>query len=182
MGEYSALYLTNDVSLPVRGGLTGCPYLLSKYHIPLLWLALFSDRDIRDVEDPDDGALWPYLVKRRQDAVEMLHSRIDVIESAFPGLQRRWVDQFMALLNTSAFGFVHLATSEIGSMSYSGPEWREKLATLLDVFDRASAGNPAWAPLNELFEPAYTGDAAGKPWSYCGGSGTGEEMEWEKTS
>ena len=194
MSDYSELYLTNDVSRPGQGGLIGCPYLLSKYHIPLLWLALFSGSDIRDVENQDDGSLWPYLVKRRQDAVEMLHSRAGAIKSAFPGLQRQWVDQFTSLLNTSPFEFVHLATSDIGGMSHTGPDWREKLEALLSAFDQAktneivgnslstSAANQGWAHFNELFEPAYTGDAAGEPWPYCGGSGTREAMEWEETS
>ena len=195
MGNYSALYLTNSISQPGKGGLIGCPtpYLLSKYHIPLLWLALFSDSDIREIENQDDGALWPYLVKRRQDAVELLRSRMDVIESAFPGLQRLWVNQFISLLKTSPLEFVHLATSDIGGMYCSGPEWRKELETFLSIFARAgtnevvrsslstSAAKRGWAHFNERFGPAYTGDAAREPWPYCGGSGTEEAMDWEKS-
>ncbi len=174
------------------------PYLLSKYHIPLLWLGLFSRNDIRDVEDDyNKGVFWPYLVKRRQDALALLASRVDIIEKAFPGLQRVWLDQFLSLVNGTPLEFVHLDTSAIGgSINVFGATWKKELEAFLSIFDQpqketkgifnrlfwARQSKPGWAQFNKRFASAYAGDRAYEPWPYCGGSGTEEEMEWEKTS
>jgi hypothetical protein len=75
MGSYSELYFSGVRGRPGRGTLSNdSPYLLSKYHLPILWLGLFDARDIEDdahSQEPTD--VWPY--KRTEAAAALLGSR-----------------------------------------------------------------------------------------------------------
>ena len=197
MGHYSQLYLTNDGVTPERGELSrsATPYLLSKYHIPLLWLALFSSNDIR--EGDIEGEAWPYMVKGRHEAIALLRSRTAFMEQTFPGLEHSWVEQFDALLTGTPLEFVHLETCDIGAlMCANGDEWRGELQEFLRIFDPRQSSSetfperllykspqgPAWDKFITRFASAYAVDTPHEPSLYCGSSGADEDMEWEEPS
>jgi hypothetical protein len=195
MGHYSELYFSNTRSRPKRGEFSAdSPHLLSKYHVPLLWLALFEPRDIVLIAQEEDDDRWPYLVKTRTEALQLLASREQAIVTRFPSLKREWLAQFKALLERSPFEYVHLDTSDVGSMVCSGEEWHSKLQSMLSIFsNEPSSPQPSflgkllrrpsaidgWAIFNSMLGPAFEGEAGEKPWPYCGGSGTNELMPWE---
>lgn len=183
MGDYAQLYFTNERAVPRRGELdsSSSPYLLSKYHVPVFWLALFAQADMLVAPDEDTGDTWPYLVAPRGDAVARFVDREQFIASSFPLCEAKWMAQFRSLLEQSRFEYVHLETSQIGAMVCSGPEWQTELSAMLTIFDepRRSAG---WSVFNSRFADAYA-DSKGKvPWPYCGGSGTDQVMPWESSA
>ncbi|HET7154387.1 MAG TPA: hypothetical protein VFI87_03360 [Hyphomicrobiaceae bacterium] len=196
MGNYSELYFAGKKAPPKRGELSNdSPYLLSKYHVPLLWLALFDPKDIVDI--PVDGGedVNPYLVKARDEAVVMLTSREPWLLSNFKNLKSLWVSQFKAVLEGADFDYVHLDTSDIGSMVGSGEEWKSLLGKILRMFSEqvpqeASPGlfgrlfakpkeQTSWDVFNQRLGSAFNGDRGAQPWPYCGASGTDETMPWE---
>ncbi|QNK68965.1 hypothetical protein [Variovorax sp. PAMC26660] len=201
MGDYSELYFSGVKTPPGRGELSDTsPYLLSKYHVPLFWLAMFDGEDIadrRESEEPDD--VWPYLAKKRAQAIAMLDTRRPRLISHFPGMDPVWLNQFASMLARTPFEYVHLDTSQIGGMVGTGPEWRQSLETMLGIFEveppppvrqRSFIGRlfrtaneppppPSWRLFNASFGGSYTGTRGTQPWPYCGGSGTDEAMPWE---
>ena len=76
MGNYSELYLTNLATKPRRGELeTDSPYLLTKYQLPIAWLALYDQSDIRELSIDDSQEKWPYLIRSKKSALALLRSR-----------------------------------------------------------------------------------------------------------
>jgi hypothetical protein len=195
MGSYSELYFTGVRGRPGRGTLSNdSPYLLSKYHLPILWLGLFDTRDIDDdahSQEPTD--VWPYLVKRTEAAAALLGSRWSFLSKHFPVLQSRWRDQFLSVLRDSGFEYVHLDTHQIGSRVVTGTEWRRELEVMLGMFSAETPVPQGWlgrllrrpspqSPLalyNVRFGSRYDGDERSEPWAYCGASSTDETMPWE---
>jgi len=200
MGDYSELYFSNARTPPGRGELSeASPYLLSKYHVPLFWFALFSPEDIsehKESDEPDD--VWPYLSKRRVRAMDMFNARRAALMIHFPQIAPLWADQFAALLAQTHFEYVHLDTRQIGGMIHTGPKWRQALETMLDIFESAPPpapvprsflgrlfrtpeppGSPGWYLFKTHFSGSYAGTRGAEPWPYCGSSGTDNPMPWE---
>jgi hypothetical protein len=196
MGSYSELYFSNTRANPGRGGLSNdSPYLLSKYHLPILWLGLFDTPDIDDdahSQEPTD--VWPYLVKQTKEAAVLFGSRWPFLSKHFPALESQWHDQLLSMLRDSRFEYVHLDTHQIGSMVVTGPEWRRELEVMLEMFSsetspaqgllsrllrKPSPRSPALMLYNMRFGARYDGDRRSEPWAYCGASGTDEAMPWE---
>ena len=181
MGDYSALYFSDAKTPPGRGELAETsPYLLSKYHVPLFWLAMFDREDFSERKESDDpDEIWPYLAKKTIQAMASLEARRATLLSDFPRIDPIWLDQFVSLLAQTDFDYVHLDTRQIGGMNFTGPEWRESLESMLGIFETGPASQAGWRAFNSSFFSAYSGTNGTEPWSYCGASGTEELMPWE---
>jgi len=143
------------------------------------------------------GEAWPYMVKRRLEAIALLQSRTAFMERTFPGLEHSWVEQFEARLTMTPLEFVHLETCDIGAMMCAdGEEWRGELQEFLHIFDPRqsesssfhermlykSPQGPAWDKFITRFAAAYGVDMPHEPWLYCGASCADEDAEWEEPS
>lgn len=197
MGCFSYLYLANTES-PLKPGELNedSPYLLSKYHVPLFWLALFEPTDVRGIPTEDGEDIDPYLVRNRKRACALLESRGPWLVENFRGIKPLWLSQFRAVLEAPAFHYVHVDSSEVGSMMGTGEEWRSALEEMLGIFSVAPPeaspsgffgrlfGGPmersSWNVFNRMLGPAFNGDQGNEPWPYCGASGTDESMSWER--
>ena len=200
MGNYSELYFSEEKTPPTPSQLqsSGSPYLLSKYHIPLLWLALFRSADIVSLKDEDGEEEWPYLVAERESALLLLGTREGFLQSNFPSLDLSWLQLFKSLLEQTPFKYVHVDTSQIGGMVGSGHEWHRELELILGMFSPAPAPPPTflekllriqtqskgreWSLFDKRLGSVFQGASAKEPWAYCGSSGTDDEMAWEDDS
>ena len=196
MGHYSELYFSDSSAQPARGaiGESAHPYLVSKYHVPLLWLALFATTDIVDGVPDDNEEAWPYLVKSKSAALALLSSRGSVLAESFPALKPIWLQQFTSMVQRTGAEYIHLDTSDIGAMADRADSWRLSLEAMLRIFS-VPPFSPAkslvgrllglknrsreWQVFNRLLGSAFSGADANEPWVYCGASGTDEEFEWE---
>jgi len=195
MGNYSELYFSDSNEVLPPGALEGSesPYLLAKYHVPILWLALFQPTDIVD-KVIEGGETWPYLVKDKQEAATLLSSREEFLLSNFPFMRPEWLTQFNSLVLQTNLRYVHMDSSDVGTMDGDGPEsWRSCLETMLSMFSVETPPKPT-SLLGRLFRrtptdpglelslcigSSYRGKDGKQPWAYCGGSGTNEPMPWE---
>lgn len=198
MGNFSELYFSDNKEVLPPGALEGSdsPYLLAKYHVPILWLALFQPSDLID-RVIDDGETWPYLVKDRQDAAALLSSRESFLLSNFPLLKPEWLTQFKTLVSQSDFRYVHMDSSDVGTLDPGGPEsWRNYHETALGMFSVAAPPKPTSLLRRLIRRPPpnpglelcrgigspYRGKEGRQPWRYCGGSATNDAMPWEADS
>lgn len=195
MGNYSELYLTNLARKPLRGELErDSPYLLSKYHLPIAWLALFEQSDIQELPIDDSGEKWPYLIRSKEPALTLLRLRQRWISSHFPEFDPQWLSAFINYLDTAPFEYVHLDTSDIGSMGHGGSEWTKEMTTLLGSFadssppstiespadDNISAELSSWKTYCAFFGNAYAPPQCDLPYCYVGGSGRAVSAPWEE--
>lgn len=182
MGSYSELYFSDVMTKPGEGELSEtAPYLLSRYHLPLLWLALYRRENLTEVPEPSEPAnLWPYLVAPRTEALATLAARRELLVLHFPSMKPLWFDQFTAMLEQTPFAFVHLDTMDIGSVLYAAPQWRQVLEALLGIFETdAFQAEAGWQQFHAGYSGPYEGESATKPWTYCGGGGAGSSMPWD---
>src|SRR6185369_212892 len=197
MGSFSELYFSDTRTLPQQGDLSeASPYLLSKYHVPLLWLALFEPKDITVIPEEDGVESRVYLVKDRTEAIRALETREAALLARFPKLKPLWLAQFKTLLEQTPLQYVHADTNEIGGMVGTGTEWQSTLQKMLGIFSTPSGPAPSffdkllgrlrasgsWAVFNKLLGTAFHGSAGDEPWPYCGGSATDVPMAWEPES
>ena len=192
MADYSELYFSNKKTSTRQGELnvSGSPYLLAKYHVPLFWLALFEREDIVDVRDD----VWPHMVKSRLGAAALFSSRQAIMQRRFPSLRPQWHEQFKEFLLQVPFEYVHVDTSQIGSISSTAQEWRADIETMLGLFSERPtsplsellgklyykwAPNPGWELFQMRLGAAFKNADAETSWPYCGESGTDEPLPWE---
>jgi hypothetical protein len=195
MGNYSELYLTNLARKPLRGELeSDSPYLLSKYHLPIAWLALFDQSDIQELPIDDSGEKWPYLIRSKESALTLLRLRQQWLSSHFPLLDPQWLSAFINYLDTAPFEYVHLDTSDIGSMGHGGSEWTKEMRTLLGSFadsslpstiespadNNTNAELSSWKTYCAFFGNAYASPKCDLPYCYVGGSGRAVSAPWEE--
>ena len=142
MSDYAQLYIRQSKVAHVSPKQADQPslFLLSAYSIPVFWLALFSPSDIVLARiDPDDDCEWPHLVSALPVSLDRLHERRTGLLSTFGDFVAPWLEQFVGALASSAGDYVHLDTSQIGALAFSGsPEgaqaWRTQLELLLDGY------------------------------------------------
>ena len=197
MSSFSELYFSNSAALPKSGELDeAAPYLLSKFHVPLCWLALFGPENIVDIPTPGGEEHEPYLVGKREECSTLFSSRATQFMSRFPRAKPEWFVQFGAFLESTPYKYVHVDTREVGSMVGSGSKWRADLVDILGIFgDRQRAESSdgllakmfarsplerSWSVFNRHFSAAYAKELGEKPWAYCGASGSDEPMPWEE--
>lgn len=196
MGSYSELYFANSLSSPVSVALAESddPYLQAKYHVPLLWLALFEPTDIADSPPEDDATSWPHLAKPTSKASALLLSRQEMLARHFPALQALWVKQFLSMLEGATAKYVHVETSDIGAMVERPAGWRRELRSMLGIFNvpptAPSTGligklfglkstSREWQVFNRRLGSVFDGPDGVESWVYCGSSATDEAMPWE---
>jgi hypothetical protein len=183
MAAYSSLYFTDSPLPPATGALSDSnePYLQSRYHLPLFWLAMYEQRDLTVLTADENGDAWPYLVKRRLDAIEMLASRESWLDSHFPRLDRAWLNAFQSMLSQNSSDYVHFDTSDIGGMLGSAEDWLPKLSAYLKIFDvpqDQEDQNESWRIFRQI-EGSFSGASAHESWAFCGTSDDGN-MDWER--
>jgi hypothetical protein len=183
MAAYSSLYFTDSPLPPATGALPDFnePYLQSRYHLPLFWLAMYEQRDLTVLTADENGEAWPYLVKRRLDAIEMLASRESWLVSHFPTLDRAWLNAFQSMLSQNSSDYVHFDTSDIGGMVGSAEDWLPKLSAYLKIFDvpqDQEDQNESWRIFRQI-EGSFSGASARESWAFCGTSDDGN-MDWER--
>jgi hypothetical protein len=183
MAAYSSLYFTDSPLPPATGALADPnePYLQSRYHLPLFWLAMYEQRDLTVLTADENGDAWPYLVKRRLDAIEMLASRESWLVSHFPTLDRAWLKAFRSMLSQISSDYVHFDTADIGGILGSAEDWLPNLSAYLKIFDvprEQEDLNESWRIFRQI-EGSFSGANAHESWAFCGTSDDGN-MDWER--
>jgi hypothetical protein len=147
----------------------------AKYHVPPLWLALYSPGDLRMCQESPgaDAEVVPHLVCESSVALARLLSRADQLAAVFSEAARPVVADFHHELADAAQPFVHLETQDVGTMSRGNEAWAEDLAVMLSAFEDnpsspAPAGqksglsdearSPGWQRYFSFFEKPPDGD------------------------
>ena len=134
MSDDSELYFLERETRPARAELddNSSPYLLSEWHLPIVWLALFQPQDVRidltSIQDRDRA----YFATLRDKALSNLEDRKAWIHTAVPHLNVEWIDSFAKLLTLCKLPWVHvqpLSFDEDGSAPSI-----EALKDLLKIF------------------------------------------------
>lgn len=106
---------------------------VASYHLPMLWLALFDEADLRMCDRDGEGDVWPYCVCGTDEALARLQARRPDLVAAF-GRRVGWLIHALSEdLAATGQRFVVLDTWDIGSMVADGPEWAEELRAMLKV-------------------------------------------------
>jgi hypothetical protein len=142
MSEYAQLYVRQSKQAVLSYKQPDAPslYLLSSYSIPVFWLALFTRADIvlsRISEDDDFD--WPHLVSPLPAALDRLLERRSGLMTTFGDFIAPWLEQFHTTLKVAPGAYVHLDTSQIGALAFSGSakgaeEWRPQLELMLEGY------------------------------------------------
>jgi hypothetical protein len=204
MSEYAQLYIRQSKEARLFPEQPDQPslYLLSTYSIPVFWLALFTPADIVPSRiNPDDDVEWPHLVAPLPAALERLVERRTGLVATFGDWIAPWLEQFHATLKASAGAFVHVDTSQIGSLAFSGDAegaraWRPQLELMLDGYNeplpvprtglaaklRGEGLSERWRALY-LYGPGkiYEEERRRSIFSYCG-SGGDRDTPWEEAT
>jgi hypothetical protein len=153
MSEYAQLYVRHSTQALLSYKQPDQPslYLLSTYSIPVFWLALFTRADIvpSRINDDDDFD-WPHLLSPLPVALDRLIERRAGLMTTFGDHIAPWLEQFHNTLKVSPGEYVHLDSSQIGALAFSGSaegaeEWRPQLELMLDGY-----GEPLPVPRAEL--------------------------------
>jgi hypothetical protein len=174
-------------------------HLLSTYSIPVFWLALFTPKDIiLSRVSPDEDYEWPHLVSLLPASLERLLERRAGLISTFGDFIAPWLEQFHAALQVSAGRYVHLDTSQVGALAFSGSAegaqaWRPQLELMLDGYGeslpvpraglmamlRGEGLTDRWRALYH-YGPGklYENERRHSVFSYCG-SGADQPAPWE---
>ncbi|MEJ5152457.1 MULTISPECIES: hypothetical protein [unclassified Comamonas] len=110
MSDDCELYFLERDTRPARAELdgNGSPYLLSEWHLPIVWLALFQPQDARiDLTSIRDGDR-AYFATLRNEALSNLENRKAWIQAAVPNLDVEWLDSFTKFLTTCKLPWVHV--------------------------------------------------------------------------
>lgn len=146
MGNYTEFWASNRPSVQPPGiDLDDhAPYLLAKYRLPAVWLALFDVDDLQVFSDlRDKDSLEVHLASPRDVASRRLAQRSDWLLHRFPSLQPEWLAQFQGWIDGMPEAYVHLATMDVASMSFGAGEWAEELPRILRMFDEPPVAEPA---------------------------------------
>jgi hypothetical protein len=137
VGNFSDLYTLDDEvpRLTSRDRRPARFSRVAKYHLPLLWLALFEVRDLRCHARFDEEDRWPYMVSRVDTAVGLLQSRIPALSAIFgPDVGSLANGLGDALIDGAQSSFVILDTQDIGSMVADGTEWTAEMKKMAHAF------------------------------------------------
>lgn len=201
MSDYAQLYIRRSQQAQLSPKQSDQPslYLLSTYSIPVFWLALFTPKDIvlARVAGEDDCE-WPHLVSPLSASLERLLERRTGLIATFGQFIAPWLERFHVALQMSAGGYVHLDTSQIGALAFSGDAegaraWRSQLELMLDGYGeplpvpraglmaklRGEGLSDRWRALY-LYGPGklYEEERRRSVLSYCG-SGGDQAAPWE---
>lgn len=145
MGHYAELWASDHPTVPPPGVFLAddAPYLIVKYRMPAVWLALFDVDDVQVFWELDDHD-YPHvhLASPRQAALERLARRADWLQARFPKLQAAWLAQFQSWLAALPQAYVHMATDDIAAMGTGDEEWFDELPRVLRMFDEPLAAPP----------------------------------------
>jgi hypothetical protein len=152
LGSYTEFWTSNRAGLYAVGEAVDneAPYLLAKYRLPAVWLALFDVDDMQvfcDLRNKD--GLEVHLAGPRDVASRRLARRSDWLLHRFPSLRPEWLAQFQAWLDGLHDAYVHMSTADVACMTFSLEEWAEELPRILRMFDE-----PLVAPAAALEPPA----------------------------
>jgi hypothetical protein len=145
VGNFSCLY-TLEQDVP-RGRLNerlqSAVQFVSKYHVPLLWLALYSESDIKMCQEASqhDAEFVPHLVCDTKDGLGRLLARQHILIAAFTEHLRPLLLEFHDVVLDADQKFVHLETMDIGGMQATPDSWAEDLKSMLSAFDSPSPRN-----------------------------------------
>jgi hypothetical protein len=104
---------------------------VASYHLPVLWLALFDEANLRICDRDGEGDVWPYCVCDTEDALARLQARRPGLVAAF-GRRVGWLIHSLAEdLAATGQRFVVLDTWDVGSMVANGPAWADELRAML---------------------------------------------------
>ncbi|MPT12506.1 MULTISPECIES: hypothetical protein [Comamonas] len=135
MSDDSELYFLEHENRPTRTELesNSSPYLLSEWHLPIVWVALFQPWDARidatSIRDRDRA----YFAAKRYDAITNLEKRRPWIRTAAPGLDEVWLDSFTEFLMACELSWVHVQPPPLFEEG-SAPSIND-LRQLLAIFD-----------------------------------------------
>lgn len=179
MASYSELLFSSTAAPPGSGELVGdAPYLVSRYHLPLLWLALFDRSSLQPAVDGED-AYEGYFAAPVDLAIHFLISRQAFLLGAFEHLDFVWLAQFKQFLLDAQHTYVHLDCREVAAGQFTPAEWAVELSTVLEMFEK----DPVQAKnglirYRELFGMGASTKQK-ESWAFCGVSGTELPASWE---
>ncbi|MDR3002665.1 MAG: hypothetical protein LBV14_00375 [Acidovorax sp.] len=187
MSDDSELYFLERETRPTRSEIdsNNCPYLLSEWHLPIVWLALFQPQDARiDATSIRDGDR-AYFAARRHDAISNLEKRRPWIHAAVPGLDEVWLDSFTKFLMACEFSWIHVQPPPFCEEG-SAPSINE-LRQLLAIFDTPPSSRGATAKdmagdqdlYRTCFPSQFNSAEADIKLISLGASGTDTLMTWE---
>ena len=152
MGNYTEFWASNRPSVQPPGIYLDdhAPYLLAKYRLPAVWLALFDVDDLQVfcyLRHKD--SLEVHLASPRDVASRRLARRSDWLLHRFGSLQPEWLAQFQGWLDELPQAYVHLSTMDVAGITFGTEEWADELRRILRMFDE-----PLVAPLAVPEPPA----------------------------
>ncbi len=183
MSDDSELYFLKHEKRPARTELDSnqSPYLLSEWHLPIVWLALFQPQDVRvDAASIRDGDR-AYFAALRHEALVTLENRRSWIQAAIPNLELRWLDSFAEFLSTCQLPWVHVQPANFAKDG-SAPNV-EALRNLLGVFSNnpqsmGAAPNGQQDLYSCHFSKQFDRTDGNIKLLSLGGSGTSEPTDW----
>lgn len=187
MSDVSELYFLDRDTRPTWCELESSrsPYLRSPSHLPIVWLALFQEKDTRIDINCEKSRSRAYFAAKRGEAISNLEKRISWIRSAAPSLDEVWLLSFMRLLVNSKRSWVHVQplTIERGGLVSSV----DVLKQLLAIFDAPpiplGADMQGSAEESNLyrahFSSRFNSAACQITFACLGASGTEALMAWE---
>lgn len=184
MSDDSELYFLERATRPAETELdcNRSPYLLSEWHLPIVWLALFQPQDARTDLTAIRNRDQAYFATLRIEALSNLNERKVWLQTAVPNLNTVWLDSFANFLSLCELPWVHvqpLPFDEDGSAPSI-----EALKNLLKVFSCPpnSLGTASGRSLNLYsahFASQFDQTAKNIKLISLGASGTEDLTEWE---
>lgn len=187
MSDVSELYFLDCDTRPTWCELesNSSPYLLAVSHLPIVWLALFQEQDVRiDINCLKDRNR-AYFAAKRGTAIANFEKRISWIRSAVPSLDEVWLLSFMRLLVSCKRLWVHVQPLTI-ERDGSVPSV-DVLKQLLAIFDAPPIplgvdiqGSAEESNLYRAhFSSRFNSAACQITFACLGASGTETLMAWE---
>jgi hypothetical protein len=189
MSDDSLLYFLDRSTYPRSKELDEIesPLLLSEWHLPIAWLALFEASDVRIDPSSRHDKDRNYYATKRDAALSRFEKRAPWIRSAVPTLEMVWVDAFRDFLSDAKFHWVHVIPAPFAEDG--GAPDADMLVFLLKAFEEpptpvheAVAYSSAWGTYLQYFGSRYR-DPTSDPRNSClGSSGTDVLAPWERIS
>lgn len=189
MSDDSLLYFLDRSTYPHSKELDeiDSPFLLSEWHLPIAWLALFDASDVRIDPSSRHDKHRHYYATQRDAALSRFEKRTPWIHSAFHRLDMVWFDAFRIFLSSAKFHWVHVIPTPF-TEDGSAPD-ADALVFLLNVFEEppipvheAGENSSAWGTYIQHFGSRCR-DLTSDPRHSCfGSSGTYVLAPWERIS
>ena len=127
MGSYAELFLTNDQSPALEGNVIDS--ILSKWYVPLGWLALYEPQDFKLEtefdEDLEEDFHVLYSTRPVGKAISLIQERSSNCEKLGGDSWTKGLDFFLTYLKTSNAEYVHVAYSGLADDEFPAFDQQE---------------------------------------------------------